>query len=80
MKNLFRKKSETNWNGIYFQFQQSIQKKCKKTASFADYKRIKKASETPMDYLSTRWITRFYFSWYVVSTILNLKKKRKILF
>ena len=27
MKNLFWKESETNWIGIYIQFQQSIQKK-----------------------------------------------------
>ena len=53
MKNLFLKESETNWIGIYIQFLQSIKKKKKikkRKLSFADYNRIKKASETPTDY------------------------------
>ena len=53
MKNLFWKESETNWIEIYIQFLQSIQKN-KKTVSFANNIRIKKASETPTDYSSTR--------------------------
>ena len=62
MKNLSWKESETKWIGIYIQFLQSIQNKNKKIVSFAEYKRIKKASETP-HYSSTRWITSFSFSW-----------------
>ena len=63
MKNLFWKESETNRSGIYIHFLQSIQKN-KKIVSFADYNRIKKDSKTLMDYSSTRWITRFSFSWH----------------
>ena len=59
MKNLFWKESETNWIEIYIQFLESIQK----TVSFADNNRIKKVLEIPMDYSSTRWITRFSFCW-----------------
>ena len=44
MKILYWKESEINWIEIYIQFLQSIQKN-KKTVSFADYNRIKKASD-----------------------------------
>ena len=51
----FKRKVKETELGFISNFNNPFRKN-KKTISFADHKRIKKASKTPTEYTSTRWI------------------------